>query len=208
MILKQSTPYTRMFLMVSNVDHITGLTGAAASMVVNLSKNGGIFGGNAGGAGAITEVAYGWYKVALQMGDTATGGDLAYHITATGADSTDFVDQVQAQVFTDLAIVGGSGSQRALISDNLQQGVGLNGFTFLMVNSTTGIPQAGLVVTAQRSLGGGGFATCANSASIVDLGTGIYSINLAGSDLNAATVMLRFTASGASDLDILLIPTP
>jgi hypothetical protein len=87
--LKQSTAYTRMFLMVQSADHITGLTGA--SPAVTISKAGGSFGA---AGGSVTEVSSGWYKIALTTTDTNTAGDLAYHITAATGDPTDFVDQV------------------------------------------------------------------------------------------------------------------
>lgn len=94
--LKQSTTYTRMFLLVQSSDHETGLTGASPS--VTISKAGGAFGA---AAGAVTEVSSGWYKVALTTADTGTLGDLAFHITATSGDPTDFVDQVTANILGD-----------------------------------------------------------------------------------------------------------
>ena len=94
--LKVSTTYTRLFKLVSSTDHITAKTGATAT--VNLSKAGAAFGA---AAGAVTEVASGWYKVALTTADTGTLGDLAYYITASGADDTDFVDQVTTQILGD-----------------------------------------------------------------------------------------------------------
>ena len=94
--LKQSTVYTRMFLVVQTADHISGLTGA--SPTVNISKAGAAFGA---AAGSITEVANGWYKIALTTADTGTLGDLAYHITAASGDPTDFVDQVTANILGD-----------------------------------------------------------------------------------------------------------
>ena len=97
-ILKQSTSYTAMFYLVSSTDHISAKTGA--SPTVNISKAGAAFGA---AAGAVTEVANGWYKVALTTVDTNTLGDLAYDITAAGADATDMKDQVFATTFADLA---------------------------------------------------------------------------------------------------------
>ncbi len=88
-ILAKSTAHNRLFLMVQSADHLTGLTGAAPAC--NISKNGAAFGA---AAGAVTEIASGWYQVALNTTDTGTAGDLAFHITAASADPTDFVDQV------------------------------------------------------------------------------------------------------------------
>jgi hypothetical protein len=97
MLLKQSTAYTRMFKMISSSDHLSLKT--TASPVVNISKAGAAFGA---AAGAVTEIANGWYKVALTTADTGTLGDLAFYITGTGADDTDFCDQVSAQITSDL----------------------------------------------------------------------------------------------------------
>ena len=88
-ILLKATAHTRMFMMVESADHITALTGA--TVTVNISKNGGSFGA---AGGSVTEVANGWYYVALNTTDTGTAGDLAYHCTAASGDATDFVDQV------------------------------------------------------------------------------------------------------------------
>lgn len=88
-ILAQSTAYTRSFKMIDSADHFSKKTGLTCA--VNLSKAGGSFGA---AGGTVTEVANGWYKVALNTTDTNTIGDLAYYITATGADDTDFCDQV------------------------------------------------------------------------------------------------------------------
>jgi len=88
-LLKKSTVRNRAFLMVSNTDHITGKTGAGPA--VTLSKDGSAF---AAAGGAITELTNGWYVIAYTTTDSDTLGDLAVHITGTGADPTDFVDQV------------------------------------------------------------------------------------------------------------------
>ncbi len=188
-VLKQSTQFTRLFFYIQ-----TGQT-----LTVNLSKSGGAF---AGAAGAITEIANGWYKIVLTSVDTNTAGDLAYHITG-GANTLDFQDYVAAQLFTDLSITAAG---LANVSSSIKQNAALAGFTFVMTDSTTHIPVAGLTVTAQRSLGGAGFASCANAVSGVS--NGVYTINLAAADLNSPTVMLRFTASGADDLNIGLITQP
>lgn len=92
-LLKQATAVTRMFKMIDSSDHLSKKAGLTCT--VNISKAGAAFGA---AAGAVTEVANGWYKVALTTVDTGTLGDLAFYITATGADDTDFCDQVTAAV--------------------------------------------------------------------------------------------------------------
>lgn len=99
-ILKQSTTFTRTFMMIQTSDHISGITGAAVT--VKLSKAGAT-GASAGGT--VTEVDStnnpGLYKIALTTTDTNTLGDLAFHCTATSADPTDFIDQISTQILGD-----------------------------------------------------------------------------------------------------------
>ena len=70
--------------MIDSSDHVTGKTGL--SPTVTISKNGGSF---AAPAGAVTELANGWYKVAGNATDTGATGPLLLHATATGADPVD-----------------------------------------------------------------------------------------------------------------------
>lgn len=88
-----STARPLLFLMLSETDHVTGVTGL--SPTVTLSKNGGAF---ASPAGAVTEVGNGWYKVAGNATDTATLGPLLLHATGTGADPCDVVYDVVAEL--------------------------------------------------------------------------------------------------------------
>jgi hypothetical protein len=72
----------------------------------------------------------------------------------------------------------------------------LSNFAFLMVSSTDHVtPKTGLTITAQRSIDGAAFASCANAAT--ELSNGIYLINLAAADLNGNVITLLFSGSGA-----------
>lgn len=86
-LVQQSTTQLALkFLLVSSTDHISPVTGATAT--VTIRKEGGAF---AAPAGAVTEIANGWYQVAGNATDTNTLGDIILHATATGADPTDRV---------------------------------------------------------------------------------------------------------------------
>jgi hypothetical protein len=113
------------------------------------------------------------------------------------------VDQVQAQVFTDVLL---DALGNVSIASSIKKNAATNGFMFLMTNSATHQPQTGLAVTAQRSLAGAGFAPCANA--VTELSNGIYTINLAATDTNANSILYRFTATGADDLDLLILTQP
>jgi len=107
------------------------------------------------------------------------------------------------------AVSGAVGSVTASVK--IQSGhpknTALSNFMFFMVDSSDHITsKTGLTITATRSLDGAAFAACANSAS--EVGNGVYKITLAAADMNADTVMLRFTGTGADARLIELITTP
>jgi len=84
--LKQSTARNVMVLMVSSADHVAGVAGAA--LTIAASKNGAAF---ASISPTVTDRGNGWYSLALTASHTDTLGDLALHVTATGADPSDMV---------------------------------------------------------------------------------------------------------------------
>lgn len=71
----------------------------------------------------------------------------------------------------------------------------IDGFSFIMLDSTAQNPAPGLTVTATRSIDGGAFAPCENT--VTEISDGWYSINLSTSDMNGKTVALNFEATGA-----------
>lgn len=89
MLLKQSTARNRAILMIDSSDSKTGKTGL--TLTISLSKNGGAF---ATITPSVTELSNGWYNLAFTTSHTDTLGDFALHISGTGADDTDILDQV------------------------------------------------------------------------------------------------------------------
>lgn len=86
----------------------------------------------------------------------------------------------------------------------IKKNTALNNFEFLMIDSTDHVtPKTGLTITAQRSIDGGAFAACTNSASAV--GNGVYKINLSAADLNGDVITLKFTATGADQTTITIL---
>lgn len=92
-LLKQSTVRSRVVLMIDTADHIAGKTGL--TLAVKLSKNGAAF---ATITPTVTELEAGFYSVALTTVHTDTIGDLAIHVTSAGADPTDIIDEVCADI--------------------------------------------------------------------------------------------------------------
>lgn len=89
--LKQSTAATVMVFITDSADHVTGKTGL--TLTITASKAGGAF---ASISPVVTERGTGWYSVALTAAHTDTLGDLALHITASGADPADVLSRVIA----------------------------------------------------------------------------------------------------------------
>ena len=76
------------------------------------------------------------------------------------------------------------------------KGVALAGFPFLLVASSDHVTgKTGATVTATRSLDGAAFAATSNTAT--EVGSGIYKIDLASSDLDGDTCVLKFAATDA-----------
>lgn len=95
-LVKQNAAYNLTVFMTDAVDHVSAKTGL--TLTITASKDGAAFGAI---TPTVTELANGWYKLALTASHTDTVGDLALHVTGSGADPTDLVLQVRANVLGD-----------------------------------------------------------------------------------------------------------
>lgn len=102
--LKRSTAANVMLWLASASDHISGATGL--TLTITASKDGGAF---TSITLTVTERGSGWYSLALTASHTDTLGDLALHVTATGADTADVLLRVIA---IDKADAAGAGLSR------------------------------------------------------------------------------------------------
>lgn len=80
------------------------------------------------------------------------------------------------------------------IKSNIRSGVALAAVEFLMVD-TTDVPQTGKTVTVTRSIDGGTFASGTLSA-VTEVGSGIYSVDLASGDMTGKIITLKAVATG------------
>jgi len=203
MILKQGQIYIRQFLMVLASDHNTGAVGA--TVTVKLGKNGTAGVGTSNNPVQVDSVNLpGVYSLQLSGSDTNTAGDLWYHCigTSPACDPRDFCDQVQPQVFTDLAL---DANGRVLVSSPLKQGASFTAL-FFMTQLGSGAPAPGLTITGQRTFGVPGFSPISGSIAEVggvNNGSGWYVLSGAAAD-TAACVGFKMTASGANDADFSL----
>lgn len=87
--LIQSQARDIMIFMVDSADRSLGKAGL--TLTITASKNGAAF---ASISPTVTDRGDGWYRLALTASHTDTLGDFAGHVTATGADPTDWCDSV------------------------------------------------------------------------------------------------------------------
>ena len=98
-------------------------------------------------------------------------------------------------------------SGRVLIQSGIQKNTALTKFQFLMTDSTNHNPATGLTVTGTVSKDGGAYGAISPD-TITEVGTGMYEVDLSATEMNANNVSLRFTATGADDLNITLRTDP
>jgi hypothetical protein len=213
MILKQSTVYSRKFVMISNTDHVSGKTGLGGAVTVWLFKGiSGAGGSSAQATNSPTGVIEldatnlpGQYQINLTNADVALLGDLSFHCTGAGADPTDFIDQVQTTVFTDLSISLANG--RVNVTSPLIQNQPFTAL-FFMTQASTNNALPGLTVTGQRTFGVAGF-TNIGPGQIAEVGGsgnggGWYVFNGIAADSNNPVVGFKMSAPGANDTDFSL----
>jgi hypothetical protein len=88
-----------------------------------------------------------------------------------------------------------------LLQRDPQKNIAMADLQFYMVDSTDHVtPETGLTITAQISKDSGAFAGCANAAA--EIGNGWYVIDLTATEMNADSIILRFSATGADDCGI------
>ncbi|MDH5738732.1 MAG: hypothetical protein OEY77_00235 [Nitrospira sp.] len=79
---------------------------------------------------------------------------------------------------------------------SIKKNTALSAFEFFMRDSANHVSgKSGATVTAERSIDGAAFASCANA--VAEVSAGIYKLDLAASDVNGNVITLKFTATGA-----------
>ncbi len=177
---------------------------------VGTSKHGLIAtGGNGGTSDGISAVA--------GTGGVPIRGDITGNITGNLSGSvgsvTGAVGSVTGAVGSVTGNVGGNvvgsvASVTAAVSIAagqlfVKKNTALANFMFVMLDSTTHQPAAGLTVSGTVSIDGGSFGSLTNATSGV--ANGWYKVNLAAADVNGTVIALRFTATGADDRDVTII---
>lgn len=132
MLLKQSTARNRVVLLIDSADHVSGKAGL--TLAIKASKDGAAF---ATITPTVTELEAGFYALALTSGHTDTLGDLALHVTGTGADPTDIVDQVMVDLpgATVASVTGAVGSVTGNVGGVATGGISAASFAAGAINA-------------------------------------------------------------------------
>ena len=86
----------------------------------------------------------------------------------------------------------------------LQEGIALDNFEFLMVDSSDHItPKTGLTVASEINKDGSSFVGATNSAT--EISNGLYKINLTAAERTAKVITLKFTAVGADQRTVTIV---
>lgn len=141
-----------------------------------------------------------------KLDDTNTTGFYTEIIACTAANGFEhektYTIYIAATVDSDTG--GICYSFKAHNASAIQKGVALSNFKFFMTDTADDITaKTGLTVTAQIAKDGGAFATCSNSVS--EISNGWYKITLTATEMNAAIVALRFSATGANTENITIV---
>jgi len=161
-------------------DHLTALALSASG--VSAVKS---------GLATPTNITAGTITTVTNLTNAPTNGDLTATMKASVTAAVPTASAIGTQVW---ATSGRTLSDPAGFKKNTEADL-----TFVLRDSSDGrTPIAGETVTAQRSLDGAAFGSCANS--VTEIGNGAYIITLAAADMNGDIIILRFTSSGADDL--------
>ena len=133
----------------------------------------------------------------------------------TGTTLDGKIDSILADTGTDgVVVAAGSKSGYALsatgvaaltgtVPARLKKNTAFTGFPIKM-ELTDGSPGTGLTVTVQRAIGTGAFAALAVT-TVTEKSGGWYTFDFAAADLNGDAIAVKCTATGAKQLDFLII---
>lgn len=197
--LKQSTASQEVLLgpFVDATDGNTAETGLTiANTDIKLHKAGATTLANKNSGGG-THISNGNYYAVLDATDTDTLGSLVIVVQVSGALAVRHEAVVlPANVYDSLI----GNTDYLSIKSGLKKGVALTKFQFEMTDSTNDNPATGLTVSGFVSKDGGSYSSLTDS--VTEVANGMYEVDVSSTEMNANNVSLRFTATGANDLNI------
>lgn len=191
---------------------LTGLTSASSGLVASYHREGAAAGGtsitlssgtvgtwSSGGFKEVDATKHpGIYELGIPNAAIAASAKsvIVTLLGVTGMAQTDLEIELTAVDNQDAVRGGMSGIPNG--PTRVKKNATMANFPIYLVSSTDHVtPKTGLgtAVTAQRSLDGAAFASCANA--VAEVGLGWYVIALATTDTNADLILFNFTGTGA-----------
>ena len=121
-----------------------------------------------------------------------------YKVVPVGRTIVDtFGTDAKAEMNTEMdTALSDTGIEAVLKGSSFRKNVALTNFSFVMKDAGDHVtPTTGLTVTGQISKDGGAFAALTNA--VTEIGSGCYKVDLIQAEMNANSIILRFTAAGA-----------
>lgn len=187
--LKLSTSANVMIFMTDSADHVTGKTGL--TLTITASKDGAAF---ASISPTVTERGNGWYSLALDATMTNTLGDLALHVTGTGADPSDVAMRVIAM---DKAVANTPANVKAISDDE----AAANALEALLDGSGAAVTMLSLNISNASGVGVVISGTTAGM-SIAGTSTGAPALQLIPENMASAGVVVSGAVSAFTSASV------
>jgi hypothetical protein len=136
-------------------------------------------------------------------GKQASNATAQTEMRATGAGSGSYLSTTDSNEAARDALT----ALQADLPSAPTKNVALAGFPFFMVLTSDHVTGGtGLSVTAERSIDGGAFGATTNS--VVEIASGVYTLDMSAADLNGDTICFKFTAATADARIITIVTQP
>jgi hypothetical protein len=185
-----------------------GISGYAAGTGIGINAvsdqgdgiraSGSVISGN--GHGFCTSGGGTGHGILAQSGTGATGDGARFEARSTNGNG---VNCIKTGTGIDLKA---SDHSDGTWGHSVKKNTAIAKYKFVMLHETTGDPEPGLTVTAVKKLdAAAAWSAMSGSGTIVDNGSGVYSIDISQADSNGDTGVWKFTAPGAKATIISLI---
>ena len=196
---------------------LDGTGGVTISAAIAGNITGNLSGTVSSVTGSVGGVAAGGITASSLAADCITASKIANGAIDAATFAADVDAEILSYIVDDATQIDASSLNTATVTtipaiaadhpNRITKNTALSAFMFKMVDATDGYTaETGVTVTATRSLDGAAFASCANSAT--EVASGWYKIDLATTDLNANTVVLRFTGTGCRTTECKIVTQP
>jgi hypothetical protein len=143
-----------------------------------------------------TGLGDGLYRYQLSNGYIAGEGPYRVHVEATETVTGDIADKTVVQTLSEDVDIPAIKSKTDNLPHSIKKNTAISNFKLVMLDSATGNPKSGLIITATKKLDAD-VSWGAMTGSQVDNGDGAYSFDINAADTNGDTGIFKFTASGA-----------